>query len=212
MRSSDATKNLELAGVVTPVAESQVRSLAALPADEQAEAWTEAQARAGSKQPPARVVAEVVRDRSASPTGDTPADEDFDWSSGEFVEPEAAPAEVAPAAADPEDEQSYLEGLLARAGLSERCRAWFDAEALLFRRVSAARSAYRDATHDALMAAKRVARHTGPWTERHERYMRLNDPSRWDACSVCTGSGLHGGRDAKGKAECSACRGHGYLV
>lgn len=55
-------RDLEPIGSILPTAESQVRPLAALPAPERAEVWTEAVARAGG-QPTAAIIAEVVDSR-----------------------------------------------------------------------------------------------------------------------------------------------------
>jgi hypothetical protein len=189
-----------------PTTERQVRAIASVPKDQRAKVWEDAHeiAAADGKSEPtsAHVEAAVAKARGIIPSDaeivvvETVPD-------GDEPEPEdgpAAPAELSDA--------DYLASLPVRASLSERCRGWFDAEALAFRHLSDARRTFAHHFSRVKNAAiKQSKGHIGPWLSRVTYALRADDPSRWVACKVCDGTG-----EVTLIGQCGACKGHGYHI
>ncbi len=102
--------------------------------------------------------------------------------------------------------EEWLATLPAREKLSEHVRKQFDREALAWRAVDGFRAAFRDQVAPYLRQLDRDQKgYRGPWRSEVGWYLQLNDPSRWEACRECDGSGripLIG--------PCAACHGDGY--
>ena len=92
--------------------------------------------------------------------------------------------------------------------LSGNSLKWFMAEAIAYRCASNARKAFRDAIKPFTDQAKKAAGyHIGPWLNAVGRFLHMDGPERWVACTECNGTGmqpLFGG--------CPRCFGHGYHI
>lgn len=64
MEAADVVATLPMGNIPAPASERQVRELARAPEAERPAVWQEAVARAGGEAPPARVVADVIEDRT----------------------------------------------------------------------------------------------------------------------------------------------------
>jgi hypothetical protein len=82
----------------------------------------------------------------------------------------------------------WLEQFPARKNLSDRCRAWFDADALAFRHTHEYRKKYRTACRPLTNAMKKQARgHLGQWMSRHFYYLRVEGPGALAGVQVVRG-------------------------
>lgn len=151
---------------------------------------------------PANVQAEVPISTSPPPPRKArPRDEEWEECETEGTdEPSEPQAELTDA--------EYLIRLPAHPHLSGEARDWFDSEALLFRWLSALRRQYADDSRSLVKKATKMARgHQGPLVRLHYRYLGMNDPSRWEACGDCRGTG----KDSL-LGKCTPCHGHGYTL
>ena len=82
----------------------------------------------------------------------------------------------------------------------------FQADALVFRRLSKLRHVFRTKAKATLEAAK-LDQGTGPFLKVVQRLMAISHPNEWPVCVPCKGDG----RDEVGN-ECSTCSGAGYLL
>ncbi len=211
-----------------PTAPTQTKPLAGLSDGVKAEAWVKAVETSGGAVPSERQVQEAVAriaPERAKPKVAKLTPEEREIAKGRkagaipegeavTVEaPDPAPAD-APAEPEPEAELSDADWLAtqpARAKLADHCRERFDQDALAFRwstpsRVKHARTC-KPFTNRAKSAGKG---HIGRWMSRHFFYLKLNDPSRWQACRKCEGKGtMPLGTEL---IECPTCRGEGYQL
>ena len=103
-------------------------------------------------------------------------------------------------------DEDWLAQFSERSKLSERCRAWFDADALGFRQVVPMRRTYAKKCRPITNGVKKECRgHIPPWTSRHLSYFRSNGPASWLACVSCQGTGR-----LELVGRCPDCKGHGY--
>lgn len=200
---------------------TQAKPLIALSPAERKAAWDEAKEAAGGGPVQAKHIkdaAEKIK-RPRKPGADATPDEIEDYLRGSGIVPEGGEVwtdrfgdpesedEPEPEPDVPTDEE-WLATLPARGKLPPESRKHFDADALLFRDATAGRLAYVESVRPLANAAKKAAAgHIGPWLEKTYRYFQLNDPSRWEACGDCGGTGrlaLLG--------KCPACRGHGFIL
>lgn len=205
------------ATIPLPTAPNQTRPLAGLPAPVKVEAWRAAAEGAGGEAPTEAQVKAAVEAVAPRPK---PAD-DVERARAAGIIPPTSEVTVTPPDADPgaggadgpSDEAEppdaeWLEALPARHALAEHVRARFDAEAVLFRRATEARLAFAAAFSRLKKAAVREAKgHIGPWTSAVTWALHRNDPSRWQACPDCGGTGR-----VELIGDCPACKGHGYHV
>jgi hypothetical protein len=82
----------------------------------------------------------------------------------------------------------------------------FQADALVFRRLSKLRHLFRTKAKATLEAAK-LDQGTGPFLKVVQILMAITHPNEWPVCVACKGEG----RDDVGN-ECSTCLGAGYLL
>jgi hypothetical protein len=125
------------------------------------------------------------------------------------VEPDPdAAADDEPAIPVELSDADWLAALPARARLAPDVRERFDAEALMYRAILAARLTFRGVFTKAKNKAVRAARgHIGPYTARMSKALRQPNPERWLACEECGGTGR-----MQLVGNCAACHSHGYHV
>lgn len=189
----------------TPVADrkSDLRDIARLPAEQQPAA---ALAKVNPTTPAEpKDVAKARRDgiipEGAKVTIDDPEDDGTGDASAEASEP------------TPLTDEEWLTTLPARAHLSAVPLRRFDQAALLFRKLTPLRLAYRNACRPFVNAARSESHHIDRYMQVHNGYLATRDPSEWIACNGCnTGpDGLSTGQIPL-VGDCGKCKGHGWHI
>lgn len=214
-----AEVNRDVDEAITP---KQARPLISLPPEERRPAWEEAKAIAGGGKVTEKHVKEAVsaakaRPKKPGPNATHDEIESYLRATGMVAEGGSV---VTYNYADPDAEveepeepreltdEEWLATLPARKKLPADVRRNFDADALYFRNVTPFRVEYAEKTRPfASKAKKSTSGHIGAWMAKTYRYFQINDPSRWEVCDDCGGSGrltLIG--------KCPKCRGEGYTL
>jgi hypothetical protein len=199
-----------------PTAVNQTKPLAGLPDETVVKVWKVATEDAGGGVPTevqvksarAKIVPEGVETEVTGPDDVRAAREAGIIPAGaEVIIEEGDPDPAPPPPPKELTDAEYLEACPARAGLTDRCRKWFDAEALAFRHCTPFRLTFSRQCKPLMNKAKREGGHVGPYMSRLSNFLRIADPTRWVACKVCDGSGM-----VPVIGQCGSCRGHGYHV
>jgi hypothetical protein len=123
-------------------------------------------------------------------------------------EPEADPEAPAEGEAELSDED-WLASLPARAGLADLSLKYFEADALIYRRLEKHRKTFQHHATRILNASRRK----GPYAGRVSRFLKTDHPRHWLVCTApenggCGGSGL---LPVLGQ-QCPKCYGKGYWI
>jgi hypothetical protein len=227
--AAEVAKDLSANADILPATEFQSRALAQLPREERSEAWKEAQDRAASYQPPARIVNEVVQERKATRQATTKANTDPPPAPkvGEFVEvvtPGASLEEVE-AQREAEEErkaiqqesktqeqldEEYIKSLPLYGQLKNQQLRNFVADVRIWlfarREVEAARKKLSEACNKFRM---------GRYGHRARWFFRTDAPDKWIRCADPKDGGCGGtGYRAHGttRYECPECKTDGYRI
>lgn len=208
-----------------PTSQRQTRPLVGLPEPVARAAWSKAVEKAGGSQPGmaaveaavAEVAPELARPKArpkadpvekARAAGIIPEGVEVDVFDPTRGETPGAEEPESPAADPSLSDEEYAKTLPAWGRLSERSQLYFKAEAGYYRAVEAARLAFTKVHSKAKAKASRAALgHIGPYSNRISRALRQNDPTRWQACAECGGTG-----ELPVIGQCGACHGHGFQV
>lgn len=205
-----------------PLTTKQAKPLIALPTEERKAVWEDAKSAAGDGKVTPKHVQEAVsaakaRPKKPGPNASHDEIESYLRATGMVAEGGSVVTYnyADPDAEDEEPEESreltdeeWLATLPAREKLPADVRRNFDADALYFRNVTPFRVEYAEKSRPfASKAKKSTSGHIGAWMAKTYRYFQINDPSRWEVCDDCGGTGrltLIG--------KCPKCRGEGYTL
>lgn len=208
------------ATIPLPSRERVTRPMQGLPAPVQRAIWKDTVQTAGDDPTEADVAAAVVRvapEFVKVPKPRTPAKDAVERARIAGVIPAGVEVTVTEPDADDEPEPElpaeltdaeWLETLPPRGKLAGVLLKRFDAEALLVRSARKFMDSFRHQIAPLRKAAQKASGgHIGPWQTKYTRFIKLDDPAKWQACDGCGGTG-----QVPLIGKCAACKGEGFHV